>query len=679
MRMTDHDLLSHIAALEKHSHGGEGDEIASQQKQALDYYMGRPYGTEEEGRSQARASVVWDVVEGMCPLVIKPFIATDDAVRFNPTGPEDEETAQQESEYINWVVTQRNDSFNELLAWVKMGLLQKNGVVKYWWDVSKAATIERYYGVSADVLALLSQEPGVEVIEHSQTDQADEMGQPLHDVTLRTTEEIGRARYTVIPNEELRISVDTRSPDLKKARFVQHRRRVTIGDLRNMGYDVEVDLADSGDAGEGLNASGLEADRLRDAGQDPLSRLVLYKETYLVVDADGDGDQELRKVCHVGSTMLCNEETEEIPFTAWTPYLQPNQYYGRCPADEAVEIETVKSTLLRQTLDNVYSINNNRVYVGSRVNLDDLLDNAIAGVVRVEGDGPVGNAVMPAAVTPIGNVTLPLMELMDSLQENRTGFTKYNQGSDSDSLNKTATGIRMIKEAANQRIDIVQRAFANGMADLMRGVHGLCRRHATKAETIRLRNKWVPIDPRAWKMRQDMTVSVGLGASDQQMRMAGVQMLMAEQKQLFPLGIVQKQHLINSAGKLAEVVGYKNPEEFFGEPEQKEMDPAVKQALEASQQEIQALHQELQKAQSGIQKAQIDAQTKMALEQMKQQTEAMRQDYAQALQAMRDEAAYDRQELAGVVTLLSKQIAPPQVLAADVDGDIAEEDADGQG
>lgn len=671
MMMQDHDLLSHIASLERVSLGGDGDEIASEQKKALDYYMGRPYGTEEEGRSQAHASVVWDVVEGMCPLVLKPFVSSDDCVRFNPTGPEDEQAAQQESEYINWVVTQRNDSFNELLAWVKMGLLQKNGVVKYWWDVSKVPTIERYYGVSDDVLALLSQEPGVEVIEHSPVDGG------LHDVALRTTEEVGRARFTVIPNGELRVGSDCRSPDLKKARFVQHRRRVTIGDLRQMGHDVAEDLADSGDAGESLTALGQEADRLRDAGQDPLSRLVLYKETYLVVDADGDGVQELRKVCHVGSTLLCNEETEEIPFSAWTPYLQPNQYYGRCPADEAVEIETVKSTLLRQTLDNVYSINNNRMFVGNKVNLDDLLDNAIAGVVRIDGDGPVGNQVMPAPVTPIGNVTLPLMELMDSLQENRTGFTKYNQGSDSESLNKTATGIRMIKEAANQRIDVVQRAFANAMADLMRGIHGLCRRHATKAETARLRNEWVPIDPRQWKLRQDMTVSVGLGASDQQMRMAGVQMLMAEQKQLFPLGIVQKQHLLNAAGKLAEVVGYKNPQEFFGEPEQKEIDPAVKQALEASQQEIQALHQELQKAQSGIQKAQIDAQAKMAIEQMRQQSEADRQQFERFMQEMKDEAAFDRAELAGAITLLAKQVAPPPSLASAVEEDISEESTEG--
>jgi hypothetical protein len=670
MKLSDEDLLNHIAILERQAHGGMSDEAAAEQKRALDCYLGRPLGTEEEGRSQVRSSDVWDVVEGMTPLVVKPFIASDDVVRFNPLGPEDEEAAQQESEYINWVVTQRNDSYNELVSWVKLGLLQKNGVVRYWWDVSKRSTVERYEGQSEDVIALLAQEPGVEVLEHSQSEAIDPAtGAPLFDVVLRVTEEVGQAKYCAIPTNEFRVSRDATSPDPKKARFVQHFRRVTLGDLRAMGYDVDESLSDDGSHDPSFE---LESTWANDEGADPLSREVVYKETFLIVDADGDGQQELRKVCHVGSTVLANEETEEIPFCGWTPYLQPNQYTGRCPADEAIEIELIKTTLWRQTLDNIYSINNNRVFANDRVNLDDLIDNQIAGVVRVDGVDPVGNSVMPAQVTPIGGITMPMMELLDSAKENRTGFTRYNQGNDAESLNKTATGVRLIKEAANQRSDIIQRAFANAMAELMRGMHGLCRRHATKAETVRLRNKWVDVDPRQWKRRADMTISVGLGAADQQMRMAGIQMLMAEQKQLFPLGIVQKQNLIASAHKLAEVVGYRNPQEFFSEPEQQQqgIPPEVRQALEAAQGEIQQLQVQLQEAKSGIAKAQVDGQNKL-------QIESMRQEFGAFIQRMKDEAAYARQELAGAVTLLSKQVQPPVTLAADVAGDI-EEGFDGQ-
>lgn len=675
MKLSDDELLRHISALERQSHGGDTDEVASEQRKAMDYYLGKPFGTEEEGRSQVLSSDVWDVVEGMAPLIAKPFVASDDVVRFNAVSAEDEDAAQQESQYINWVATQRNDSFNELLSWVKTGLLQKNGIVKYWWEVSKQTTVERYYGVSEDVLTLLSQEKGAEVIESSETQEVDQAGAPLFDITIRVTEETGRARYASLPSNEFRVSKDTTSPDLKRARFVQHLRKLTIGELRAMGYDVPEDISDDSDD----PSFDMRAADGKDDGADPLSREVVFKESFLLVDADGDGIQELRKVCHIGSTILTNEETEEIPFVAWTPYLQPNQFHGRCPADEAVEIQLIKTTLLRQTMDNIYSINNNRVYANGRVTLDDLIDNQIAGVVRVDGDAPVGNAVMAAEVTPIGQITLPMLELMDSAKENRTGFTKYNQGSDSESLNKTATGIRMIKEAANQRVDIIQRAFANAMADLFRGLHGVCRRHATKAETIRLRNKWVDMDPRQWRRRADMTISVGLGAADQQMRMAGVQMIMAEQKQLFPLGVVQKEHLIASAGKLAEVVGYKNPEEFFGVPQQEEnqIPPQVRQALEAAQQEIQALQAELQKAQAGIQKAQIDGQVKQMLEGMKRQAAAQRMEFDLEMQRMKEEAAFDRQELAVAGQLMAKQIQPPQVLANDVAGDIEENDGQG--
>jgi hypothetical protein len=222
-------------------------------------------------------------------------------------------------------------------------------------------------------------------------------------------------------------------------------------------------------------------------------------------------------------------------------------------------------------MDNLYTINNNRNFVSEKVNLDDLLDNSIAGIVRVQGDGPVGNHVVPAPITPIGAITLPIVEYFDSAKENRTGFTRYNQGTDSNSLNKTATGVRLITEAGNQRVEIIARSFAETfLKQLMLGIHGLCRRHSSKAEMVRLRGKWVEIDPRSWKTRYDMTVSVGLGSADKQMQMQGAQLLIEQQKQLMPVGIVGPQNLLHGLGKLVEAIGYKNPEAWFSEQEKQQ-------------------------------------------------------------------------------------------------------------
>lgn len=575
-KMTEDQLLAQIENLERQAIGYYGGEIASEQATAMDYYLGKPLGTEEEGRSSVSSSDVWDVVEGLTPMVLKPFVSSEDVVKFNPVGPEDEESAQQESDYVNHVVTQRNDVFEVLVAWVKTGLLQKNGVVKYWWETSTRAEIERYDGLDDDQFTMLIEAENVTVMEHTETQVDDGMGGValMHDVVIRVSQEVGEPRFAVVPPEEFLISRDATTPNPKHANFVQHACRKTISQLREMGYDVEDDLADDiGDdpfMSEQYNAR-MKADEDQssyDDSYDPAMREVVFRESFMLVDFDGDGIAELRKVCRVGKKVLANEETEEIPFCAWTPYQQPFKFYGRCPADETVEIQLIKTTLWRQSMDNIYTINNNRNFVSNKVNLDDLLDNQIAGIVRVDGD-VVGNHVMPAPVTPIGGVIQPMIEYLDSAKENRTGFTRYNQGTDSNSLNKTATGVRIIAEAGNQRVDIISRSFAEqGLKNLMLGVHGLIRRHGSKQETMRLRGKWVTVDPRNWKTRLDMTVSVGLGTADKQMQLQGAQMLMNEQKQLVQAGIVTPQNLLHGASKLVEAIGYKNPEAWFSEPQE---------------------------------------------------------------------------------------------------------------
>jgi hypothetical protein len=56
------------------------------------------------------------------------------------------------------------------------------------------------------------------------------------------------------------------------------------------------------------------------------------------------------------------------------------------------------------------------------------------------------------------------------------------------------------------------------------GVHAeLQSAPGTKQAVVRLRNKWVTVDPTQWGSREDMMVEVGLGAGkDQQLAMLGM-------------------------------------------------------------------------------------------------------------------------------------------------------------
>lgn len=584
-KMDEPQLVSLIEQLESQSGGVDAQAVASQQAKAMDYYNQKPFGTEEEGRSAVISSDVWDVVEGLCPLVLKPFVSSDDVVRFTAEGPEDEEAAEQESDFINYIVTQRNDVFETLVSWVKTGLLQKNGVVKYWWEKSSRKRIERYDGLSDDVYASMLEDDAVTVVEH--TEHPAELGsdgapisEVTHDVVLRITEEDGEPRFAVIPPEEFRISRNATSSNPKKARFVEHVTRMTISELREMGYDVDDDVSDTGANDPRFSPQFTarregEEDQLSPAGAgDPSTTEVVFRDVYLLVDYDGDGIAELRHVCLVGRKVLRNEEAEEIPFVGWSPYPQPFMFNGRCPADETLEVQLIKSTLLRQTMDNIYTSNNNTRYVSGKVNLDDLLDNQIAGIVRVDSD-IVSNHVVPAPVTQIGTITMPMVEYFDSAKENRTGFTRYNQGTDASSLNKTATGVRIISEAGNERVGLVSRCFAEqGLKPLMLGIHGLCQRHGMRKQMMRLRGKWVEIDPRDWKTRFDMSVSVGLGAADKQMQMQGAQLLLQTQQSLLPVpGLINPKNVYEAGSLLAKALGEKNPDKFFTRPEEQPAPP----------------------------------------------------------------------------------------------------------
>jgi len=502
-------------------------------------------------------------------------VSSDDVVKFEPVGPEDVAAAEQETEVINHIVTQQNSVFEVLIAWAKQGLLQKNGIIKYWWDEQETPKIERYE-VSEDEYLMLLQTPGVEVLEHDE--DTDDVGEVRHEVKCRIVEKSGVAKFAVIPHEEFRIDASHDSVNPKTSNFVQHARKVSLSMLRQMGYDVADDINDAYDADNTFNelyqarrTAGEQEWAINDV--DPSMREVMYRETYIRADYDGDGIAELRRVCVVGSEILHNEEIEEIPFVAWSPYPQPHKFYGRCPADETTEIQLIKTALMRQMFDNIYTINNNRTFIGRGVNVDDLIDNVIGGHIRVDGD-VVGNQVYSAPIQPIGGIIQPVIEYLDSSKETRTGFTRYNQGTDANSLNKTATGVRIITAQGNLRVDLIRRNMAEcGLKPLMLGVHGLMRRHGTKALTIRLRGKYVQVDPRAWRERADMSVSVGLGSSDKQMQLQGIQLLMNEQKQLAQVGLAKPRNLYASAMRLTSALGYKDGENYFAEPPEQEPPP----------------------------------------------------------------------------------------------------------
>ena len=664
MKLSDSEVLYRIEQEEQIAYGINDSALSDDRALAIDYYLGENFGNEVEGRSQVISMDVQDTIESALPQLLKVFVSGDKVVEFSPKGPEDQEAAEQESDYINHVVMEKNEGYKVFYVWFKDALMSKNGYVKVFYEEVKEVDEEEYTGLTDGQLSMLVQGDNVEVLNHTaypdpsfpaelnqQAMMMQEMGMPapqvpmLHDVKIKVTETKDKICIENVAPENMMISVDTSSPSLFDSRFVQHR-EIMSRDAAAAAFGISKSKMD-GIFAETNEAYQLEA-IARDIYDEEYDRVVegsniLVRDTYLRVD------NELMRYVVIGNTIVLKEKADIIPFACITPMIMPHRHIGRSYSDLTMDIQLIKSTLLRGQLDNMYLANNGRYAISSRVNLDDMLTSRPGGIVRVEGEP--GSAIMPLSHPPLPASSFGMVEYMDSMKEKRTGVTAYNQGLDSNSLNKTATGIQQVMNASQQRLELVARTFAEtGVKDLFKLVHRLVRTQYTKPDIIRLRNKWVDVDPREWKNRNDLTISVGLGAGNKDQQLTHLMAIINMQKEALPAGITSPDKIYNALAKLTQNAGFKNPEEFWTNPAE---NPQGQQQDKPSETEMAIQGQlaiEQQKAQAQLQQEQVRSQNDILIEREKIAAQAELERFKAQLKAETDLAIAQIKAQAGYGT-----------------------------
>ena len=650
MKLSDSEILYRIEQEEQIAYGINDSALSDDRAAAIDYYLGEPFGNEVEGRSQVISMDVQDTIEAALPQLLKVFVSGDRVVQFDPKGPEDQEAAEQETDYINHVVMEKNDGYKVFYVWMKDALLSKNGYVKVYYEQEKEVEEEEYSGLTDGQLALLVQGNNVEVLNHTaypdpsfpmelngQAQMMQEAGfatpqiPMLHDVKIRVTEYKDEICIKNVAPENMMISVDTSGPSLFDSRFVQHREIMSRAEAAEMFGLSEKKI-------DGIFAETNEAYQLeaiaRDIYNEEYDRVVegdniLVRDTYLRVN------DELMRYVVIGTTIVLKEKADIIPFACITPMIMPHRHIGRSYSDLTMDIQLIKSTLLRGQLDNMYLANNGRYAISSRVNLDDMLTSRPGGIVRVEGEP--GTAIMPLSHPPLPASSFSMVEYMDSMKEKRTGVTAYNQGLDSNSLNKTATGIAQVMNASQQRLELVARTFAEtGVKDLFKLVHRLVRTSYTKPDIVRLRNKWVDVDPREWKNRKDLTISVGLGAGNKDQQLVHLQTILGMQQEALAAGLTSPDKIYNALAKLTQNAGFKNPEEFWTNPAENPQPQQEPQQTEADKLVQGQLMVEQQKAQAAIEQEQIRSQNDIIIEREKIAAQAELERFKAQLKAETD-------------------------------------------
>jgi hypothetical protein len=605
--------------------------VGAERAESTEYYLGdSPEGTSSL-QSEFISTDVRESILFMLPSIMRTFFGTKKVVEFVPKGPEDIQLAEQQTDYINYIIQQKNNGFQVLYDAFKDALVRKTGFVKVFWDDSIVATTHEYTNLDPQSYQALIIDKDVEIVEESITMESmtaidpmsgEEVTQEIpasYDLTIRRLKEKNQVCIEAIPPEEVLLSRHAR--DLESSSYVAHRMIKSVSDLVAMGYDQDEVEQHAGYGGSAVDPEAYEEIEARNPFDNMIypnrgdsgGKDVLYVEHYLFYDYDGDGIDERVRVCTIGNGIhVVNVEPwDELPICMFCPDPEPHTAIGSCPADYLKPIQAAKSQIMRDTLDSLgHSIFPRMGIVEGQVNIDDVLNTDIGQPIRMRAPG----MVQPFAVPFVGKEAFPVLGYLDEAKENRTGVSKASAGLNADALqSSTSSAVTATMSGAQGRVELICRHFAEGgLKDMFKTVNNLVIKHQNSQDVYRLNNKFVPVDPRYWDNDKDIVVNVAISKSSDQEKFSVLQNVAQKQEQIMQLlgpqnPLVSLQQYANTLTKMIEMAGFKDSSSFIN-TEVPPMPPQQQEDSKPSPEEMLA-QAEMQKAQVTAQKAMIDAET----------------------------------------------------------------------
>lgn len=581
-----------------------GGQLSDSRTKSLEYYLGDKLGTEIDGRSQVVSTDVADTIESLLPNLLRVFTASDKVVHCEPMTAEDVPMAAQATAYLNHVFYKENDGFQLLYNFFKDALIEKNGFLKIYWDDSEKVDYETYENLSiVEKEALQDTKDEIEIVEEEvfedesakeefekvleqyqaqgvDTSQVQVPNFDLYNCKIKRIKKTGRVKIESIPPEEFLI--DRSAKTIEDADFVSHKVLMTRSDLVAMGYPQdEIDELPKSDLDIYNDEQNVRLTDVDDynisSATDTTTEKVLVYESYVKYDYDEDGIAELRKIVSAGADghhILSNMPCDSVPFVTITPIPMPHRFYGRSIAELVEDVQLMKSTVMRQLLDNMYLTNNNRVAVmDGMVNMDDLLTTRPGGIVRTKQ--PPNQVMQPLQAQPISQQAFPLLSYLDSVREGRTGVSKEAQGLSPDTLNaKTATGVNALMQQTQMRSELIARVFAEtGVKSLFKKIFELMVKYQDKEKIIMMSNQYIPVRPTEWKDRFNISIVVGLGTGSKEQQTIMLNSILERQLQAFQIQggkempMVNLKNMYNTLTKMVENAGLKNVETYFVDPD----------------------------------------------------------------------------------------------------------------
>jgi|LakMenE01Jun11ns_1017448.scaffolds.fasta_scaffold9952278_5 hypothetical protein len=629
-------------------------QLIEDRTRALEYYKGDMRDlVVMKNRSDAVSYDVRDGIQAVLPDLVEIFAGSEDVATFRPSSAEDEEAAKQETDYVLHTIFEQNDGWSLFVTWILDALQAKNGVVRYWAEEGEPAEDQTLAGKTAAEIQM-ALDSGAELVSIKACEEYEEPygapSEPLWDAVIRGEPEDGRVCIANVPPEDVAVAADTIS--LRDATYVSVRSRPRVQDLVASG--IPKDLLDKVPSWGGYSSQeSLARDTVAETAlskrsTDDMLRQIEVYEHYIRLKSGRKSELWCVTTAgrETGAALLRHEKVSQIGLAAITPYRVPHRFFGQSLADFLVDIQRLKSQFQRMQVDSgLFALNQRHVVnidrLAEGVGLDDYLNNQPGVPIRVTDD----NAVVPLASAGLSFDPLQSLEYFSTVAEERTGIVRASQGLNPDTLHETLGGAMQQLSRAQKRIRMIAKTFAEtGVRDLYLGIHALLRENQSKERVVRLRGKWVPVNPSKWVERSDMQIEIGMGSGGREFELATIQQVIAlQEKAVQAQGgmsgpLVTTKELYNSAIRLSEKAGLKAPEQFFANPEE-----------QASQEQA---PQEQGPEQAKMQLEQAKLQSTIQIEQMRIES----QERIEAAKLQEQQRQFD-EELSTKISLAQAEIA----------------------
>lgn len=678
-KLDEDKLIAILRQEERDAANWQDAELSGVRMRALDYYDRKPLGDEEDGQSKVVTSEFADTVESIMPGMMDVFTSGDAIVEFTPLSQGDEQAAREASQYVPHVLMRENDGFRIIYWFLKDALMYRLSTTIVDEEEKEQVKTDPIQGWTAEQLAAaeeIAREQGASEVTF---EVAADPAPTAQDVDPATGEPIPLQETfsgsITVKSTKKRVIVDKVAPedvlftpnvrDIDQASFAGYRKQVSSSDLRKLGMSQEEinELASE-------RPRSMEEDQRQDGldsttkGRKDSERRLWLVVAYVRADVDGDGISESLRViyAHAGGAATSIIETmpwdgPEVPVVLGTPILMSHTVVGRSLFDQVEDLQDVGTALTRGVLDNVYMTNRPRPAINGRVNINSVIDWVPAMPIQVQGNENPANCISWLQVPSIVGPALSGLEYLATVRENRTGVTRYNQGLDADSLNKTLGGIDRIMTASQQRQKLIARVFAEtALQRLMRLIYRAIKRTATGKIAYYTGEDWAECDPTTWPDDMHLVMAVGSGAGNEQQKIQNLMLIGSAQEKLIaaqggPDGpLVKPEHVANTARKLVEAAGYRATSQFIASPKDVQTAEATPKQPTPSPEMIKVQND----ATAQAAKQQSDA----ALQQQKLQGDmAAKREQLMAEIALKREAAEADMQLAREKAALDMQLA----------------------